>query len=557
VEFVFDRAGAKPAVVNLSLGSQFGPHDGTAALDMALSDMSGPGRIIVAAAGNEGDLDIHAEGTIAAGEFKDFPLIVPSYVPDAGTQNDVIWLEAWYGSSSNMSITLTAPGGAAALGPISRGAVNSVDTGSGALVLDNGTSTTVSGDVEVLMNIFDFTAGNPPASGTWNIRVANVGASPASIDLWMNQATLGEDPEWSGLVATRTKMISSPSSGDSILCVAAYTTKPGWSSIDGNNYSYNPLPTTNDIADFSSPGPLRDGRQKPDISAPGYGVVAALSTDASTSDVWIEKDGVHRINQGTSQAAPHVTGAIALLLERHPTYAYSQVWHALTATARVDGFVSSVPAKPGSPQAVPNSSWGYGKLDVLAAVDLVVPVRFLSLTATWEDNGPVVRWALAESEPGAVVRVERSSANEGPFAAVSGNLDGSSSGSWTDPSPDAAEPWYRVAVTLRTGDTDLFGPVRLEAIANRVRLWQNAPNPFRASTVLGFTLESPGRVKLEILDVRGRRVALLEDGLRSAGRHDITWDATDDAGRRVPSGVYFYRLVTEGHLEVKRLVITG
>ena len=45
----------------------------------------------------------------------------------------------------------------------------------------------------------------------------------------------------------------------------------------------------------------------------------------------------------------------------------------------------------------------------------------------------------------------------------------------------------------------------------------HAPNPFRASTVLGFSLESPGRVRLEVVDVRGRRVAVLEDGRQGAG----------------------------------------
>lgn len=66
-----------------------------------------------------------------------------------------------------------------------------------------------------------------------------------------------------------------------------------------------------------------------------------------------------------------------------------------------------------------------------------------------------------------------------------------------------------------------------------------SPNPFNPSTEIRFSLDAPGRVRLEVLDLRGRRVAVLQDGELDAGPHVRRWDAS---GR--PSGAYLFRLTT-------------
>jgi photosystem II stability/assembly factor-like uncharacterized protein len=73
-------------------------------------------------------------------------------------------------------------------------------------------------------------------------------------------------------------------------------------------------------------------------------------------------------------------------------------------------------------------------------------------------------------------------------------------------------------------------------------LLQNSPNPFTAQTSIGFTLARPGRVHLGVYDVAGRRIRVLLAEERGAGRHDVTWDGRDDAGRSVRAGSYRYRL---------------
>lgn len=85
-------------------------------------------------------------------------------------------------------------------------------------------------------------------------------------------------------------------------------------------------------------------------------------------------------------------------------------------------------------------------------------------------------------------------------------------------------------------------------------LAQNYPNPFNAGTVIPYTLETGGPMELSIYDVRGRRVLTLVNGVQSPGRHEVPWDGTDDRGRAVASGMYFYRL-TAGELAVTRPMV--
>jgi hypothetical protein len=74
------------------------------------------------------------------------------------------------------------------------------------------------------------------------------------------------------------------------------------------------------------------------------------------------------------------------------------------------------------------------------------------------------------------------------------------------------------------------------------RLAQNYPNPFNPTTVISFSLESPGRVDLAIYNLLGQSIRTLISADMRAGDHETVWDGTDDNGMPVSSGVYFYRL---------------
>ena len=83
------------------------------------------------------------------------------------------------------------------------------------------------------------------------------------------------------------------------------------------------------------------------------------------------------------------------------------------------------------------------------------------------------------------------------------------------------------------------------AIPGGFTLEQNYPNPFNPTTSIGFSLPTAARVRLEIFDVLGRRLATpLGEGFRtfSAGRHEVRWNGRSQSGAALPSGIYFYRM---------------
>jgi hypothetical protein len=86
-------------------------------------------------------------------------------------------------------------------------------------------------------------------------------------------------------------------------------------------------------------------------------------------------------------------------------------------------------------------------------------------------------------------------------------------------------------------------------------LGQNHPNPFQTGTGIHFSLARAGRVDLRIYDVGGRVLRTLVDKDLAAGRHDVQWQGEDDRGARVPPGVYFYRLVTPGFTQTRKMLM--
>ncbi len=84
---------------------------------------------------------------------------------------------------------------------------------------------------------------------------------------------------------------------------------------------------------------------------------------------------------------------------------------------------------------------------------------------------------------------------------------------------------------------------------------QNYPNPFNPNTNICFELPSATHVNLSIYNVLGQKVATLQDVVMTAGEHIVEWGGTDDAGKPLASGVYFYRLETEEAFETKKMLM--
>ncbi len=94
-----------------------------------------------------------------------------------------------------------------------------------------------------------------------------------------------------------------------------------------------------------------------------------------------------------------------------------------------------------------------------------------------------------------------------------------------------------------------------ETAAAPLRLDPGHPNPFRESTTISYRTPGAGRVKICVYDASGRLVRSLIDTVQPPGSHAVVWDGRDEAGRYVPSGVYFYRLAAAGGDDTRRLVV--
>ena len=206
-----------------------------------------------------------------------------------------------------------------------------------------------SGDHETT---FQVTAmAKPEHLRNWSLTCTGVDVRVGAIHAWIVDSEMGRFTSGH----TRSHLVGMPGTAYSAITVGSYATRNGWDSEE----STITLSAINmeDISYFSSPGPTRDGDTKPEITAPGQWIIAPLSADAPVSEIpqrMRVKDVDYAAMQGTSMAAPFVTGAIALLLEKAPTLDWAEAKRRLIKSARQDSFTAPCW----------NCLWGYGKMDI-------------------------------------------------------------------------------------------------------------------------------------------------------------------------------------------------
>jgi hypothetical protein len=92
-------------------------------------------------------------------------------------------------------------------------------------------------------------------------------------------------------------------------------------------------------------------------------------------------------------------------------------------------------------------------------------------------------------------------------------------------------------------------------VPEQFELDQNHPNPFNPSTSIRYALPVAAEVRISIFNVLRQLVKAFDEGLRSPGRHEVTWNGDNEAGREVGSGVYFYRLEAGDVVKTRRMVL--
>ncbi|MBW4655831.1 MAG: S8 family serine peptidase [Kaiparowitsia implicata GSE-PSE-MK54-09C] len=329
VDFIAKIAGDRPWVINLSMGRHGEPHDGTTLVEQGLDAIvSGAlGRAIVQSTGNYYDRRIHTQGQLRLGQTHSFTWHVD---PADITPNQ---LEIWYSGKDTFEIELRSPNGVllptAPLGE--RTVLQLGDQTIGKLYHRRHEPNNHDHQIQ----IFLYTTAPP---GDWQVRLRASDWVDGRFHAWIERdvALPGCQSHFAPEDAVSECTTGTICNGFRTIAVGAY----------------NPHLEDRPIAPFSSSGPIRDGREKPDLAAPGVAILAARSAPrhAAVTPLLTRKSG-------TSMAAPHVTGTIALMFEaaQHPL--------PIVETRRLLLSNAEVPDQGRS-----RSRLGHGYLDIAAAV---------------------------------------------------------------------------------------------------------------------------------------------------------------------------------------------
>lgn len=357
VRWIFAEAQrlGRPAVVNLSLGGHWDGHDGLDDLSVGLDEECGPGRLVVAAAGNEGTDLIHARHTVTAARPALFPINIASKT--SGIAPQWLVLNGWYEGKGKCEVRIRSSTGAVTPW---QGLLSTANGGSGArqytvggdlVTLATPGNPAPSGARQFMLTVEGATASSPVQGGQWSLEVRRATGTPGTLHVWL--LTPGNLPptcaQFAPNVAAATELIGSPGAASMAVTVAAFTSRNEW--VDKNGQVRRVGLQAGSIADFSSPGPLRTGAQKPDVAAPGAMLASARSKAAKVDDSDLVSE-TYMVMAGTSMACPFVTGVLALCLERDPTLTPAQAKSLLKSKSRVPG----LPARRFDPK------WGFGLL---------------------------------------------------------------------------------------------------------------------------------------------------------------------------------------------------
>ena len=388
VSYIFDyaaRAG-KPCVINMSIGSNDGPNDGTSFLCRVFEALTGPGRICVLSAGNDGNAPVCFHASLS----------VPEDTVTTLLRNQ------WGGMQRNGYVSMWSDGPQA-----HRTRVVVINRQTGAIeyaspmmdILPADSVFTLSSETDhdfaqfytgdlVFASAVDngsddwgLQPGNGRFHSYWVYDVTSVAAghllglqyvaeSPTMLSGWCTKSayfyTFGLEGITGGITAGS---ISDLATTDSVISVGAYCSRTSYVDVSGEQHvlSSNPI---GEIAAFSSFGPDERGIARPDVCAPGCVLISSANrfnqeTDESSYFTPVIIDGTsypYYANQGTSMSAPVVTGAVAMMLEMNPSLGVADVREVLKRTSTRDVYVES-----GDP-----SRWGYGKSNVAVAIDDVI-----------------------------------------------------------------------------------------------------------------------------------------------------------------------------------------
>lgn len=377
IDFIFSFLGSidKPKVINISQGDNLGPHDGTSAVELAIDahvetgDFLHHPQIVVKSAGNEGGALRHVQGRVPGNGNLEVEFEMPK-----GRRSDAL-LDLWYDRAGTLNLTVTAPGGAAS-GVVNHGTDLPANAAAPPFIANPAAAAnrqtrvsidgTINGEHD-RNNNFRMTIARSRRGhildGSWKLTLANPNAGAVDFHCWIERGSNTpwflppKTPDDGKVRASLDATLSIPGTASQVITVANHASRTSRCDC---------WPSTG-IVSSSSRGPVARGaatNQKPDIAAPGLEITSAKADAANLRGRCCDccPDAcccLYEDLTGTSMAAPHVAGAIALLLEENPRLTRADIVRHLQTTARE------------RPAGGWDATWGGGKLNIQAAIDAV------------------------------------------------------------------------------------------------------------------------------------------------------------------------------------------
>jgi Subtilase family len=290
LHFVHRAAGERPCIVNLSVGRTVGSHDGTSPFEQGMHELleSAPGRAIAQSAGNYRSAHLAVHGQLRDGGQRELRWMID---PRDSTPTEI---DAWYSGNDRFVVHLRSPTGRHWV-EVKLGEVVDLSTEEGELI---GRAYHRKNDPNNNDNHIDvFLYPNAPA-GTWRMRLSGEYVIHGGYHAWIERelSGAGGQSRFDAHLTSPSYTLGTIATSPLVLTVGAVD-----SHSDGEP-----------LARFSSCGPTRDERRdKPELLAPGVRILAARSIPRGAK----RQEGLLVELSGTSMAAPHVTGTIAVMFE--------------------------------------------------------------------------------------------------------------------------------------------------------------------------------------------------------------------------------------------------
>lgn len=380
ITFITDyaRRKNKPCVVNISLGTNVGLHDGSSFLNRIIEQMSGPGMVFVVSAGNDGNHPVHFHRTIANKQDTVVALLSGYFGSRTRMGKVCAWSKEKKVFNTRMIVLNSLNGeivyrsraySSTSMG--SEGIISSDEDEQLAQYYTGTASITGSMDANgIPLSLFDIKSLEAN-SNNYVLGVQYYAPSATEVIAWGSQHVYFSQCGLSWVQSgSSVGSINDLATSDSVISVGSYNTKQYITLRDGSQY-YRHLSTPEKLSYYSAYGPDENGIARPDVCAPGSVIVSSANRyheNPQNIQYWQPSafvDGVeypYCPDLGTSMSTPVVTGAIALWLQADPTLSAADVRRVLKNSCYKDVHMNTSD-KP---------RWGYGKLDANAGLRYIL-----------------------------------------------------------------------------------------------------------------------------------------------------------------------------------------